>query len=452
MTHKVAPRIVSGFMELTPNEQLIFNKMEKIIAEAYESFGFTRLDTPTLELSEILLAKAGGETEKQIYRFHKGDTDLCMRFDLTVPLARYVAQHQNELTFPFKRYQIAKVYRGERPQHGRFREFYQADIDIIGSEKLSPVYDAEIPCIIYHIFTKLGLKRFQIHINNRKLLQGFYESLGLLHQAAEILRIVDKIDKIGIENTRQNLIDLNLKENSINAVLSLCALSGDSAAVLRSLSEMPVQNALFLEGLSELETITESLKALGMPESHFQLDLKITRGLDYYTGTVYETFVPDFPNWGSICSGGRYENLAEYYTDRKLPGVGISIGLTRIFNLLREKDLLNSFGKTTTTVLVIPMSENEVNQALKIAQNLREEGIKVDVYSTKTKFKNKMTYAAKMQIPYVVILGETEMQNKTVVLKDMDKQQQQIVPQSKLAPSVRLLCHLRPALPVIKNF
>ena len=452
MKYKVTPRILSGFMELPPHEQLIFNRMKQIIADSYESFGFTELDTPALELSEILLAKAGGETEKQIYRFNKGDADLCMRFDLTVPLARYVAQHQNELTFPFKRYQIAKVYRGERPQHGRFREFYQADIDIIGSEKLSLAYDAEIPCIIYRIFTKLGLKRFQIHINNRKLLQGFYESLGLAQQTTDILRIIDKTDKIGTENVRLCLQDLGLKETDINTVLSFCAIQGKSASVFNQLKKTAVDNALFAEGLNELETVVEGMKALGLPESHFVIDLKITRGLDYYTGTVYETFVPDFPNWGSVCSGGRYENLAEYYTDRKLPGVGISIGLTRFFDLLREKELLNSCGKTTTTVLVIPMSENEVNQALKIGQELRAEGMKVDVFSTDTKFKNKMAYANKMQIPYVVIVGETEVQTQTVVLKEMEKQTQHTVPQSKLAPSVRLLCHLRPTYPVIKAF
>lgn len=451
MSHKITPRILSGFMELLPDEQLILNQMKKIIADSYESFGFTELDTPTLELSEILLAKAGGETEKQIYRFNKGDSDLCMRFDLTVPLARYVAQHQNELTFPFKRYQIAKVYRGERPQHGRFREFYQADIDIIGSEKLSLTYDAEIPCIIYHIFTKLGLKHFQIHMNNRKLLQGFYESLGLSAQITDILRIIDKMDKIGIKNVQACLTDLGLKTEDIENIVLFSSFQGQSDIALNQLKKT-TDNALFQEGLYELKTVINSLKALGVPETHFMIDLKITRGLDYYTGTVYETFVPDFPTWGSICSGGRYENLAEYYTDRKLPGVGISIGLTRFFDLLREKDLLNHLGKTTTTVLVIPMSENEVNQALKIGQELRSEGIRVDVFSTDAKLKNKLAYADKMKIPYVVILGENEMQTQTVVLKDMEKQTQQTVPQSKLAPSIRLLCHLRPADTIIKNF
>ena len=442
MAQKVTPRILSGFMELLPEEQLVFDRMKQIIANTYESFGFVALDTPVLELSEILLAKAGGETEKQIYRFTKGDTDMCMRFDLTVPLSRYVAQHQNELAFPFRRYQISKSYRGERPQRGRFREFYQADIDIVGSEKLSILYDAEIPSIIYRVLTKLGLKRFHIRMNNRKLLQGFYEHIGLSEQSAEILRIIDKTDKIGEDNVRLCLSDLGINADLITRVLSFAQIKGSVAEVLSQLGALDIDNATYQLGLSELRMVTNALNSMGVPETNFLIDLRITRGLDYYTGTVYETFADDFPSWGSICSGGRYDNLAGFYTDRKLPGVGMSIGLTRFFDVLKAQGLLNMGPKTPASVLVIPMSEKESSLALQIGQILRQDGIKTDVLGSDTKFKNKMVYANKLGVPYVVILGESEMQNQTAVLKDMARGEQQTVALDKLAPAIRLLQNL----------
>lgn len=451
MAQKVTPRILSGFMELLPEEQLVFDRMKQIIANTYESFGFVALDTPVLELSEILLAKAGGETEKQIYRFTKGDTDMCMRFDLTVPLSRYVAQHQNELAFPFRRYQISKSYRGERPQRGRFREFYQADIDIVGSEKLSILYDAEIPSIIYRVLTKLGLKRFHIRMNNRKLLQGFYEHIGLSEQSAEILRIIDKTDKIGEDNVRLCLSDLGISADLITRVLSFAQIKGSVAEVLSQLGALDIDNATYQLGLSELRMVTNALNSMGVPETNFLIDLRITRGLDYYTGTVYETFADDFPSWGSICSGGRYDNLAGFYTDRKLPGVGMSIGLTRFFDVLKAQGLLNMGPKTPASVLVIPMSEKESSLALQIGQILRQDGIKTDVLGSDTKFKNKMVYANKLGVPYVVILGESEMQNQTAVLKDMARGEQQTVALDKLAPAIRLLQNLEPLLPVIKD-
>lgn len=451
MKQKVTPRILSGFMELVPEEQIIFDRMKDIIAQTYESFGFVNLDTPVLELSEILLAKAGGETEKQIYRFSKGDTDMCMRFDLTVPLSRYVAQHQNELAFPFRRYQIAKSYRGERPQRGRFREFYQADIDIIGSENLSVLYDAEIPSIMYRVLTKLGLKRFHIRMNNRKLLQGFYEEIGLTEQSADILRVIDKMDKIGEDNVRLCLFDLGLKADKIDQVLRFAQTKGTIQSVLDQLEALNIANTTYQTGLQELKTVTSALNNLGVPESNFVIDLRITRGLDYYTGTVYETFADDFPNWGSICSGGRYDNLAAYYTDRKLPGVGMSIGLTRFFDVLKAQDLLNKGSKTPASVLVIPMSGAESGAGLRIGNLLRQEGIKVEVYSADTKFKNKMAYANKIGVPYVVILGETEVSESTAVLKDMRKGEQQTLAQDKLAPAIRLLQKSEPILPIIKD-
>ncbi len=448
---KITPRILSGFMELLPEDQLIFDRMKQMIADIYESFGFVALDTPVLELSEILLAKAGGETEKQIYRFTKGDTDMCMRFDLTVPLSRYVAQHQNELSFPFRRYQISKSYRGERPQRGRFREFYQADIDIVGSENLSVLYDAEIPSIIYKVLTKLGLKRFHIRMNNRKLLQGFYEHIGLSEQSADILRIIDKMDKIGEDNVRLCLFDLGLKANLIDQVLNFARIQGTIESVLKQLTDLNIENHIYQTGLQELKTVTEALNDMGVPETNFMIDLRITRGLDYYTGTVYETFADDFPSWGSICSGGRYDNLAGYYTDRKLPGVGMSIGLTRFFDVLKAQGLLNVTSKTSACVLVIPMTSDEAGTALRIGNALRQEGIKTEVYSAQTKFKNKMVYANKIGIPYVVIVGETEKANDTAVLKNMRNGEQQTLAQDKLAPSIRLLQKLEPILPVIKD-
>ena len=451
MKQKITPRILSGFMELLPEDQIVFDRMKTIIAKTYESFGFVGLDTPALELSEILLAKAGGETEKQIYRFTKGDTDMCMRFDLTVPLSRYVAQHQNELSFPFRRYQIGKSYRGERPQRGRFREFYQADIDIIGSENLSVLYDAEIPSIIYRVLTKLGLKRFHIRMNNRKLLQGFYEYIGLSDQASDILRIIDKTDKIGADNVRMCLFDLGLKADRIDQVLHLAELKGNIASVLEQLESLGIENELFQTGLQELKTVTGALSNMGVPETNFKIDLRITRGLDYYTGTVYETFADDFPQWGSICSGGRYDNLAGYYTDRKLPGVGMSIGLTRFFDVLKAQGLLNKGAKTAASVLIIPMTASESGEALRIGNILRQEGIKTEVYNVDTKFKNKLVYANKIGVPYVIILGETEIATQTAVLKDMAKGEQQIVGQDKLAPSIRLMQKLEPILPIIKD-
>ncbi len=452
MKQKVTPRILSGFMELLPEQQLIFNRMVQIIANTYESFGFISLDTPVLELSEILLAKAGGDTEKQIYRFSKGDTDLCMRFDLTVPLSRYVAQHQNDLTFPFRRYQIGKSYRGERPQKGRFREFYQADIDIVGSENLSVIYDAEIPAIMFRVLTRLGLKRFHIRMNNRKLLRGFYDEIGLTEQSADILRMIDKMDKIGEENVRLGLTDLGMTAENIDKVLGFANITGSVAFVLEQLGALGIDNDLFQTGLSELKTVTEALNNLGVPESHFMIDLRITRGLDYYTGTVYETFVDDYPQWGSICSGGRYDNLCGYYTDRKLPGVGMSIGLTRLFDVLQDEGLLNGGAKTTASVLVIPMSAAESSLALRVGNMLRKEGIKTEVHNVDTKFKNKMTYANKIGVPYVVILGETEAANNTAVLKDMAKGTQQTIALDKLAAAIWLLQKTTPVLPVIKSF
>ena len=439
MAQKVTPKILSGFMELLPAEQIIFDKMKSLIEETYRSFGFVPLDTPVLELSDVLLAKAGGETEKQIYRFSKGDNDLCMRFDLTVPLARYVAQHQNDLTFPFKRYQISKVYRGERPQKGRFREFYQADIDIIGSEKLSVLYDAEVPAVMYHVFKKLGLKRFKLKLNNRKLMTGFYQFLNLSDLSAEIVRIIDKSDKIGMDTVCACLKDLSISDEQIEKIVQFVSILGNAETVISSLTALNVENELFEQGLSELKEVTSAMKALGVLEDHFEIDLKIARGLDYYTGKVYETFLVDYPNWGSICSGGRYDNLAGFYTDRKLPGVGMSIGLTRFFDLLRDNNLIEPLKSTSADVLMLPMDDASSVFSLEVAKTLRENGLNVQMYSSDGKFKNKMVYANKINVPFVLIVGEEEVQTQTITLKNMTSGQQEKVAYDKLAATLRLM-------------
>ena len=425
----VTPRTLSGFMELLPAPQQQMERMMEILRTTYSRYGFTPLDTPAIEASEVLLAKGGGETEKQIYRFQKGDADLALRFDLTVPLAKYVAAHYSELTFPFRRYQIGTVYRGERAQRGRFREFYQADIDIIGDGQLDILNEAEIPAVIYRTFTALGLRRFQIRVNNRKILNGFYAMLGLTEQSGDIMRTVDKLDKIGPHKVKAILTeDLGLSEAQAGEILSFIAIRGSNAEILEKLAAYQGKNELFDRGLEELRAVVSCLGAFGVPEDNFAVDLTIARGLDYYTGTVYETTMLDHPEIGSICSGGRYDNLAEYYTDKKLPGVGISIGATRLFYVLEEQGLLNPNQPTAPAdVLVIPMSEDFV-KAVEVATALRDAGIRTQLYTEKKKFKAKIGYADKLGIPYVVFLGEDEIANNVITLKDMASGQQQTLP------------------------
>ncbi len=427
MNEKVEPRTLPGFMELLPQDQITFNKMVDTIRSVYEEFGFLPLDTPTIELSEVLLAKAGGETEKQIYRFMKGDTDLSLRFDLTVPLARYVAGHYNDLIFPFKRYQISKVFRGERPQKGRFREFYQCDIDIIGNDNLDLIYDAEIPSVIYYVFQKLNLGKFTIRINNRKILNGFFESLGLLNSSSDILRVIDKIDKIGPDAVKEELKNLELEDSQIDGILGFLAIHGTNEEKINALKNLKITNETFQSGLNELETVVESLKSFSVKEEYFQIDLTIARGLDYYTGTVYETILDDYPKLGSICSGGRYENLADYYTEEHLPGVGISIGLTRLFSQLKEIGLVGEEKSTISQVLIVPMDKENNAYVLETASKLRNSGIKTDVYYQDKGMKQKMKYADRLGIPYVLVIGETEVQENKVAFKDMITGSQELI-------------------------
>ena len=422
---KIRPRTLSGFMELMPAPQKQLERMMQILRETYELYGFTPLDTPILESAEILLAKGGGDTEKQIYRFQKGDSDLAMRFDLTVPLAKYVAMHAGELSFPFRRYQIGKVYRGERAQRGRYREFYQAAIDIIGDGKLDILNEAEIPSIIYTIFRRFGLKRFVIRVNNRKLLNGFYALLGLTEKSGDIMRTVDKLDKIGADNVRTILLQEGLTEEQADEILRFIAIKGSNAEVLAQLEDWKGKNEIFDLGLSELSTVANHLTAFGVPEENFAVDLTIARGLDYYTGTVYETTLLDHPELGSVCSGGRYDNLAEYYTDRQLPGVGISIGLTRLFYVLGEQNMLNDNLPTAPAdALLLPMTE-DLGAAVRLATQLRNAGVRTQIYAEQRKFKAKIGYADKLHIPYVIFLGEDEIAKGECAVKDLATGQQQ---------------------------
>jgi len=417
---KLKPRTLSGFMELLPQPQQQMERMMEILRRTYSLYGFTPLDTPVIEASEVLLAKGGGETEKQIYRFTKGDADLSLRFDLTVPLAKYVALHYNELAFPFRRYQIGKVYRGERAQRGRFREFYQADIDVIGDGKLDIVNEAEIPAIIYQTFTTLGLRRFQIRVNNRKILNGFYAMQGLTEKSGDIMRTVDKLDKIGPEKVRLCLAeDCGLTAGQADEILAFIAITGSNDQVLSALRGYAGRNGVFDQGLEELNTVVKYLAAFGVPEENFAMDLTIARGLDYYTGTVYETTLLDHPEIGSVCSGGRYDNLAEYYTDKQLPGVGISIGLTRLFYVLGEQGMLNPDLPTAPAdVLVLPMTD-DLAPAIALSTRLRAAGVRTQLYTEAKKFKAKMNYADKQGIPYVVFLGDDEIAQGVVSCKDM---------------------------------
>ena len=438
----IKPRTLSGFMELLPGKQIQFERMVDILRTTYASYGFAPLDTPAIEDAQILLAKGGGETEKQIYRFQKGDSDLALRFDLTVPLAKYVALHCNDLAFPFRRFQISKVYRGERAQRGRFREFYQADIDIIGDGKLDILNEAEIPAIIYNVFKGFGLKRFQIRVNNRKILNGFYAMMELSEKSGDIMRSVDKLDKIGAEKVKAILMgeECGLNETQADEILKFIGISGTNAEVISALEGYAGRNEIFDLGLSELKAVTANLAAFGVPEENFAVDLTIARGLDYYTGTVYETTLLDHPEIGSVCSGGRYDNLAGYYIEKQLPGVGISIGLTRLFYVLDEQGLLNpALPSAPADALVLPMTA-EPGPAIALAQALRAEGIKVQLYGEQKKFKQKMAYANKLGVPFAVLLGEDEIAEGMCSVKNMQSGEQ-----VKLSPA-EAAAHIKAAM------
>lgn len=417
MNDKIKPKTLPGFMELLPEEQILFNKMKEIIRKSYEKYGFLPLDTPIIEDANVLLAKAGGETEKQIYRLKKGDNDLALRFDLTVPLAKYVTEYYDKLSFPFKRYQIGKVYRGEKAQRGRYREFYQCDVDIIGDGKLSILNDAELPAIIYNTFKNLGFDEFTICINNRKILNGLFASLDLEDTSTEILRIIDKIEKIGPDSVKKELLK-NINENQVNTIMQFISIDGTNSTKLQSLEDMKIENDVFQEGISELREVLKFVQIFGVPEKNIKLDLTIARGLDYYTGTVYETFLDKYKDLGSVCSGGRYDNLAEYYTNRKMPGVGISIGLSRLFFQLTDSNIISANGQSISDVLVISMTE-DYEKCAEIARILRESELNAQVNLENQKLGKKFKIADKLNVKFVIIIGEDEIKNDVVSLKNM---------------------------------
>lgn len=423
---KVEPKTLAGFMELLPEEQVIFNHMRDTIRASYEKFGFLPLDTPIIEYSEVLLAKAGGETEKQIYRFTKGDTDLSLRFDLTVPLAKFVAQNLYNLSYPFRRYQIGKVFRGERPQKGRYREFYQCDIDIIGDGELSILNDAEIPSIIYTTFKSLGFDEFTIRVNNRKILGGFFAELGYEDKISDILRIIDKVEKIGTDTVKEILMEMSISSENVDKIIEFISIKGTPIEVISKLRSLGISNELFITGVNELETVSNNVETFGLPKKNYTIDLTIARGLDYYTGTVYETVLNNYPQIGSVCSGGRYDNLAEFYTNKKLPGVGISIGLTRLFYQLKEAGILQEVNKNISKVMLIPMID-DITPCIKLATELRNNEINTEIYYNQKSIKGKFNYANKLNIPFVIVIGEDEIKNNTVAIKNMFTGEQAVV-------------------------
>ena len=418
MKNIIKPSILPGFMELLPADQILFNRILNIIRRNYENSGFIPMDTPIIEKTEILLAKGSEETDKQIYRFTKGSSDLSLRFDLTVPFARYAAQHMPELTFPFRRYQIGKVFRGERNQKGRYREFYQCDIDIITNGELSIINDSEIPSIMYSIFKEIGLNAFKIRINNRKILNGLFNSLNI-SDSADVLRTIDKLEKIGVDSVREELESKGLDKATVERIIDFISIDGTNQEILDSLGELVIDNEEFQKGLKELSEVVYYMECFGVPENNYKIDLKIARGLDYYTGTVYETILDDYPNIGSICSGGRYDDLAGYYTKQKLQGVGMSIGLTRLFYQLTEIGLLKQNSSSSLTkILVIPMDDNN-NYAISVVNRLRKKGINSEVYLEESKFSKKLSYANKLGIEYAIIIGEEEINSELFTLKNM---------------------------------
>lgn len=418
---KINTKPLPGMMELLPEEQLEFDRIYEVIRKNYEKFGFAPIDTPIIERAETLLAKAGGETEKQIYRFSKGDNDLSLRFDLTVPTARFVAENFGQLQFPFKRSQIGKVYRGERAQRGRFREFYQCDIDVIGRDNLNIKYDSEVIAVIYSIFRELNFGDFTLRINNRNITSGLIDGLNLSEKQAEIMALIDRAEKITPGEFYQQLKDLDLGE-SAQFIKDFVEISGSCEEVLNKLRKIDqnIKNDQFEKGIDELSKVAEILKKMGVEEKYFKLDMLIVRGLDYYTGTVFETNLNDFKEIGSVSSGGRYENLSEYYSKEKLPGVGASIGLTRLFWSLRDLGLLSFSKRSNAEFLIIPFSENELEKSFKIANELREFGKNVEVLLEEFNMKKAFKFANKRGVKYVLVIGEQEISKNVFEFKNME--------------------------------
>lgn len=417
----IKPSTIAGVMELLPDSQAVFDRMKNTIEDTFKDYGFLAIDTPVIEKNEILFAKGGGETEKQIFEIASESKDMSLRFDLTVPLARYVSEHLSELNFPFKRYQIGKVYRGERNQKGRYKEFYQADIDIIGNNSLSIYNDALLARVIFEAFNRINFPNITFHINNRKLLNGFFKSIEI-EDSTEVLRTIDKKDKIGLDKTRDLLVDLIGKEKA-NKTLEFINASEDNEKVLEKLTDF-AGNDLYLEGLDELKTVYEYMVKFGVADKNIKIDLAITRGLDYYTSTVYETFIDGYESIGSVCSGGRYENLASNFTKQNLPGVGMSIGLTRLFYQLQELGLVEEEKTTKADLLILPMDKEFNFYAIDVLYKLKALGKKADIYLEEGKFKKKINYADKINTKYVVIIGEEEASKNEISIKNMETGEQ----------------------------
>ena len=450
----IKPRTPAGVLELLPPDQIAFQRMLDVIRRNFERFGFLPVETPVMELSEVLLTKSGGETERQVYfvqstgaleKAADGLPELALRFDLTVPLARYVAEHEHDLAFPFRRYQMQRVYRGERQQRGRFREFYQCNIDVIGKDALSVRFDAELPAAIHAVFDELDIGAFTIHLNNRKLMRGFFEQQGVAdpQQQALVLREVDKLDKRGADYVRETLVaePFALPAEAVERILQFVAIRStthaDAIAVLDRVGSAGPTNASLAEGIAELREVLELVRAMGVPESAYALNLSIARGLDYYTGTVYETTLDDYPQIGSICSGGRYENLASHYTKSKLPGVGISIGLTRLFWQLREAGLLGP-ASSTVQVLVTQMDESHLPQCLAVAGELRQAGFNTEVVMEASKLAKQFRYADRAGIRFVLVMGDDELAAGKVTVKDLRREDQFQVDRAELAATLRV--------------
>jgi histidyl-tRNA synthetase len=448
------PRTPPGTMELLPRRQMVFQRMLDTIRRGFERYGFVPVETPVFEVAEVLLSKSGGETEKQVYfvqstgALEQGHRpDLALRFDLTVPLARYVAEHENELAFPFRRYQIQKVYRGERAQKGRYREFYQCDIDVIGKDALPLAFDAEMPAVIHTLFSELNVGPFRIHFNNRKILLGLFESLGILDsgQRMAVLRQVDRLEKIGLEEVRKLLMgeELALSAEVAGRILEVVATRGSASEIMASLNvlkDRPDANPTFRLGVEELGQVVDALHAFKVPETHWTINLGIARGLDYYTGTVYETFLTDYPGMGSVCSGGRYDNLASQYTKSRLPGVGISIGLTRLFYVLSEAGLVQD-GPSTVEVLVTQLDPALLPDYLSIAADLRAAGVNTEIHLESAKLARQFKYADKAGIRFAVVMGSDEKAEGLVTVKDLATGEQTRLPRAEAAAALKARLH-----------
>lgn len=446
------PRTSPGTMELLPRRQMVFQRMLDTIRRGFERYGFVPIETPVFEVADVLLSKSGGETEKQVYfvqstgsleQGHK--PDLALRFDLTVPLARYVAEHEADLAFPFRRYQIQRVYRGERSQKGRYREFYQCDIDVIGKDSLPLAFDAEMPAVIHTLFSELNVGPFRIHFNNRKILLGLFESLGITEsdQRMAVLRQVDRLEKIGVDEVRRLLMgeELGLTEGVANRILDVIGTRGTAAEVMDALATQKDHsdaNPIFRQGVEELSQVVEALKAFQVPETHWSINLGIARGLDYYTGTVYETFLTDFPGIGSVCSGGRYDNLASQYTKSRLPGVGISIGLTRLFYVLSEAGLIQD-GPSTVQVLVTQLDQALLPDYLALAAELRASGVNTEIHLEPAKLARQFKYADRAGIRYAMVMGSDEKAEGLVTVKDLTTGEQTRIPRGEVVAKLAAL-------------